>query len=362
MTVAVALRRLTFGLGGLVASAASALACAICLSAVSVSPGQKLGNADLAVVIAVSEDGSRWQILDRIKGEDLADPSRIAADIPVAPSADSAPVLAIRNGLGKRWSSLGEVGLDHVDWLRALANRTPPGADANPQEWHGHLQLVSPMLDGTLAGIEGLARGELTRAPYPAIRDLGAGWKTDEIIAMIGPADDPDHVAAFILMLGAAGGEGAAAWVDAALAAPEAQPLGVTAALIAARLDLGGAAQVDWVEETYLLDPQSDPVGVEAALLALSTHGDLNPATAHPAVPRARIVEAFQKFIHQRPAMASFVATDLARWKEWGATGDYVALLNAGVITDPASVFAALNYVHLSDDVAAKSMLDLRHD
>ena len=48
--------------------------------------------------------------------------------------------------------------------------------------------------------------------------------------------------------------------------------------------------------------------------------------------------------------MAGFVAMDLARWDEWEATGDFVALLNDDAIADPAAAFAALRYVQRSPD------------
>ncbi len=128
-------------------------------------------------------------------------------------------------------------------------------------------------------------------------------------------------------------------------------------ALLAAHLELRGPARLDWVARTYLFDPARGLDAIEAALTALGVHGD-----ADAAVPRARVVEVYRRFIRERPAMAGFVAADLLRWEEWGATRDYAALLDKGAIADPAGVFAAAAYVRSSPDAAARAQLDRRDD
>lgn len=123
-------------------------------------------------------------------------------------------------------------------------------------------------------------------------------------------------------------------------------------ALLASVLELGGPGRVAFIEERYLFDGAPSLAEVEAALVALGVHG-----TADRAIPRSRVVEAYRRFIRQRPPLAGYVAIDLARWGEWGATGDNVDLLNADAITDPASAFAAASYVRGSPDQRARSRL-----
>lgn len=204
-----------------------------------------------------------------------------------------------------------------------------------------------------------LAHGELGRAPYAAIRDFGRTLAADDLMTLIAGEEVASRRAAYILLLGAAGGDAAAAWlarrIDAAWQAGDATDL---AALLAANLELRGSAQVHRIEERYLLDPTRSLPEIEAALLALSVHGDAATAT----VPRREVVGAYLGFLRARPPMAGFVATDLARWGEWGATEGFVELLNAGAITDPAGAFAVLSYVQRSPDVAAKARLDVLDD
>ena len=340
------------------ATAGAAAACAICLSAVKVTPGQRLDNADQAVLAAVSGDGSTWTILDRIKGAGPVDEAQLAIDVaPNSVAVGASPVLLLRDGLGQRWTSLGTFDPEHADWLRKLAATpiTAAGSDAEVALplWRARLDLIAPMLATDDPAIEAMAHGELTLAPYAAVRDLGATWAGGDILALMRPEEGPDHIAAFILMLGASGDRTASSWIEAQLKSSDFEQSAVLAALIAADLEMRGPSRLGLIEQHFLLNRDQDLAAIEAAVLALQVHGDLDGA-----VPRAQIVEAYERLIQQRPALAGLVVMDLARWEEWGATKDFVTLLNTGAITDPAGEFAARNYVHLSADTDARAALE----
>jgi hypothetical protein len=48
---------------------------------------------------------------------------------------------------------------------------------------------------------------------------------------------------------------------------------------------------------------------------------------------------------------------ELADWGAWEATDDYVTLIEAGLVADPAGEFAILTYLQRSPDAAAKAVL-----
>ena len=81
------------------------------------------------------------------------------------------------------------------------------------------------------------------------------------------------------------------------------------AAMIGADLELRGPSRVEWVEAMYFADHTRTMPEIEAALLALQVHGNANGT-----VPRERVIQSYRAFIRERPAMAGFVAQQLADW------------------------------------------------
>ena len=96
--------------------------------------------------------------------------------------------------------------------------------------------------------------------------------------------------------------------------------------MLAADLELRGAARVAWVESNYLADPKRSTPEIKAALLALSVHGNANGA-----IPRERVIESYRVFMKAHPEIAGDVAPDLAAWQYWDAVPDYLALMRSRV-------------------------------
>jgi hypothetical protein len=151
--------------------------------------------------------------------------------------------------------------------------------------------------------------------------------------------DDPKLAprrATYVTLLGFVGGPEDAQRLDqrieTALSSHDATAL---AAMIAADLQLGGPSHVAWIESRYFVDRNRTMPEIEAALLALYVLGDANGA-----IPRAAVIQAFRDFIRERPAMAGFVAPQLADWGCWDAAADYAAILKSNPNMDPASQFA----------------------
>lgn len=326
------------------AGAGKALACAICLSAVSVTTLEEVDAADRAVLAVAGESGG-FRVVAELKGAAAAGgaiPAAALVPSPEAPAGGRALLLA-HNALAGTWKSLGTTDLAVADWLRQVAAAT--GA--------ARLTLVAPRLEDPDPLVATLAHDAVALAPYAAVADVAATLDLGRLRAWAADPDTGARRATYVLLLGLAGGPADAAAIEARLdAAREAQDATDVAALLAADLELRGPERVDWLGRTYLTDPARSLPETEAALLALAAHGD-----ADRSVPRARVVAAYVDFIRARAPLAGFVAPELAEWQAWDATGAYAALIEAGAVEDPAEEFAIVSYLRQSPDPAAAAAL-----
>jgi hypothetical protein len=119
--------------------------------------------------------------------------------------------------------------------------------------------------------------------------------------------------------------------------------------MLAADLELRGAARMAWVEERYLRDHARSAPEVKAALLALSVHGN-----AGGAIPRERVIHAYRAFMKEHPEIAGYVAQDLAAWQYWDAVPEYLALMKSGVRQQYPSRVAILAYLRQSPSAEAR--------
>jgi hypothetical protein len=233
----------------------------------------------------------------------------------------------------------------------------PPTAvtpsELTERQWRERLALVVPYLEHPEPLAADIAYGEVSRAPYVAMRSLRSLLQAARITRWL---DDPNLASrrsTYTLLLGIAGGADDAAGLerrlDTAWRSGDAANL---AAMLAADLELRGPSRVDFIEQRYFADRDRTMPEIEAALLALSVHGG-----ADAAVPRVRVIAAYRRFIRERKPMAGFVAQELADWGSWDATPDYVALLTSDAVKDPASHFAIVNYLQRSPHAAAKAAL-----
>jgi hypothetical protein len=337
--------RLLAALAGLTAAGAgSAMACAICLSAVSVTSGDRLDATERAVL--AMPDGAGLRVVAAVKGNDAVGAAIAEAALvpePVAPAEGLALLLA-HNALAGTWTSLGATDPANAGWLADVAS------SAGPER----LALVAPRLEDPDPLVADIAHDEIALSSYAAMAGIVDRLDPDRLRAWAADSEIGPRRATYILLLGLAGGLDDAREIEARLdAARRAQDAALVAALLAADLELRGAERVGWIEETYLADPARTLPEIEAALLALAVHGDTDRA-----VPRQRVVAAFRRFIRARPAMAGFVAPELVEWQAWEASGDYAALIEAGAVTDPAEEFAILSYLRQSPDPAAKAALE----
>lgn len=341
-----------------VAGVGSAAACAICLSAVSVSLAEEIDATDRAVLAVPDGDGLR--VLAVLKG-DGAVGAVIAADALVpapTPPETGRALLLLHNALAGTWKTIGAARPENAGWLREIASAPPLEGDEDHVVAAGpalevRLALAVPRFEDTDPMVAELAHDQIARAPYAALAGLADTLDAAALRGFIAAPGSMARRPSYILLLGLAGDGGDAAAIDERLAiARQRQDATDLAALLTADMELRGLERVAWVEAIYLADKRRSLPEVEAALTALSIQGE-----ADTTVPRAKVVAAFRRFIRARPAMAGFVAPELTHWQAWEASPDYAALVETGAVTDPAEEFAILTYLQQSPDPAAKAAL-----
>jgi hypothetical protein len=361
-------------------------ACAICFSGTVITPGQKLDSADQAVLAVQSADRGGFRVIGVVKGDVAAD--EIIAESAVSlgatelvmpldggtavtklsPTAVGKPVLLVRNRTSETWTGIGTIGAEYAGWLRQLA-ATKHGGDNQPvklwpskvmgwssltdTEWQERVSVVVPYLEAAEPMASEIAYGELTRAPYRAMRTLRPRLDAAKIRIWINDPRLSSRLSVHTLLLGITGDQSDAAelekQIDQALLARDTANL---SAMLAADLELRGPSRLVWLHATFFADRQRTLPEIDAALLALSVQGE-----ADAAVPREKVVEAYRSFIKARKPMAGFVAMELANWEAWDATADYVDIIRSKAVKDPAGQFAILSYLKSSPITVGQAAL-----
>ena len=156
----------------------------------------------------------------------------------------------------------------------------------------------------------------------------------------------------YLLLLGVAGNARDAAALEQRLeAAWKSGDATNLASMLAADLELRGAARMTWVEERYLRDRARSTPEIEAALLALSVHGNANSV-----IPRERVIQSYRMFMKEHQEIAGYVAQDLAAWQYWDAVTEYVALMQSDVRQQFPSRLAIIAYLRQSPSVEAREL------
>jgi hypothetical protein len=320
----------------------SAWACPICVPTAGPSLTQTLARAD-TVLLAVP-DGAAWRVQALLKGTAPV----VLADLRLDPVPAGWAQVVLRDAPDAPPRSIGSVPVEQAEWLQHLL-RASAVAPASATQWHSHLAVLQPALEHPSSLMAAIAYDEIARAPYAQMRALKPRLDAQQLIAWL---DDPAlgaRSSLYTLLLGIAGGSEASARIDRQLAraARESDTTDLSARLVA-DLEMR-PPRVRWLEATYLLDPKRALPEVQAALLALSVQGQ-----ASGAVPRARVVQAYRRFIRSGHPLAGYVAPDLTEWNDESAVPDYIALLNSTARQQPASIFALLMYLERSSQPAAR--------
>jgi hypothetical protein len=331
-----------------------ASACPLCLGWGQSSTAQQLVATPQAVLAVPTADASRFLVIQVIKGERTADGMveggyPRSGPVPAGAKPTKArPLLLVRDDPLPTWVILGAIDATRADWLRALA-AGKRAADMNPEEWRARVALVAPHLNDPEPLAAELASAELGAAPHAALR---AAKPHLDAAALRRCLADPELAARqplCLLLLGISGNTKDAAIIEKRLqAAWQSGDVANLSSLLAADLELSGAARMAWVESNYLTDRKRSTPEIKAALLALSVHGNANAA-----ISRERVIQSYRVFMKAHPEIAGDVAPDLAAWQYWDAVPDYLALMKARVRQQYPSRLAMLDYLQRSPNAGA---------
>ncbi len=337
----------------LLGASTAAAACPICLGAGQQTVAQQLAAAPQAVLALPTAEAGQFRVVEVIRGERPSTRTieggypRTAATVDGALRKGEA-LLLIREEPLPGWVVLGAIGTDQAGWLRHLAVGRRTDTLSAPQ-WRDRVALVAPRLESPQPLVAKIAHGELSAAPYAAMRNAKPQLDARKVRAWVADPQLAARQRLYVLLLGITGDQSDAAALeqrlDAAWSAGDATNL---APMLTADLELRGPARVNWVEEKYLRDRSRSAPEVEAALLALSVQGHTNVV-----IPRERVIQSYRVYINAHPENAGAVAPDLAAWQSWDAVPVYQALMKSGVRQQYPSMLAMLNYLRQSPGGAA---------
>jgi hypothetical protein len=335
---------------------AAAGACPICLGAGQPTKAQELAEAQQAVLAVPTADATRFRVIEVVHG-DRPSSSAIEGGHPRnGPAADATapkgkPLLLVRTDPFPTWAILGAIGAEQSGWLRKLAAGKHL-EDMSAEDWRARIALVLPYLENAEPLVAELAYGQLAAAPYAAIRTAKPQLDARPVRAWLADTKLAARHRLYLLLLGVAGNAGDAAALDqrveAAWKSGDATNL---ASMLAADLELRGAARMPWIEERYLRDRSRSAPEISAALLALSVHGN-----ASGVIPRERVIQSYRVFMKAHAEIAGYVAQDLAAWQYWDAVPEYVALMRSDVRQQFPSRLAVLAYLRQSPSADAREL------
>jgi len=320
------------------------------------SKAQQLAAAPRVVLAVPTANASRFRVIEVIKGE-RPSTSTIEGGYPrVGPAADAEvpkgkPLLLVRDDPFPIWVILGAIGREQSGWLRTLA-AGKRADEISAEEWRARVALVVPCLENPEPLVAEIAYGELATAPYTAVRTAKPRLDARAVRAWVWDPELAARQRLYLLLLGVAGNARDAAALEQRLeAAWRSGNATNLASMLAADLELRGAARMTWVEQRYLRDRARSTPEIEAALLALSVHGNANGV-----IPRERVIQSYRMFMKEHREIAGYVAQDLAAWQYWDAVTEYVALMKSDVRQQYPSRLAILAYLRQSPSVEAREL------
>lgn len=332
----------------LLSLSAAATACPICLGAGQPTKAHELAAAQQAVLAVPTADSSRFRVIEVVHG-DRPSGTMIEGGYPrrASPVDENVPkgkaLLLVRNDPFPTWAILGAIGKEQSGWLRKFA-AGKHSEDMSAEDWRVRVALVLPYLESSDPLVAELAYGEIAAAPYAAMRTAKPQLAARAVRAWLADPQLAARHRLYFMLLGFAGNADDATALDQRLeAAWKSGDATNLASMLAADLELRGAARMTWIDDRYLSDRARSATEISAALLALSVHGN-----AGGVIPRERVIQSYRKFIKAHPEIAGYVAPDLAAWQYWDVAPEYVALMKSDIRQQFPSRLATLAYLRQS--------------
>ena len=245
---------------------------------------------------------------------------------------------------GAEWQHLGYATARYEALVRKIIAQAPSWrADRTGRD---RAAFFMPYLSDTDRLVRELAYLEVARAPYDQIRQADAFVPPTQVHDLLANPQFIEWHAFYILLLGVGASEDERKSIWKSMRA-QARHGGTTnlAAWATALIEIGRADAVGWLERTYLGAADRDPDAVLEIVKALSVQG----TKGHPPL-RARIAAAYMTLLDTHPALAGWVARDLAAWGDWRHVQRLRRLQEGPTELDGASDFSIAQYLAQAGD------------
>ena len=315
------------------------------------------------------------------------------------PASDRLAVLSY-SALTQRWMHIGELPRQRAAWLQKIAVLQPT-AQVEAAGWPARLQFFLPDLENESPLVAQAAFEEVASAPYALMRQQlrapGPGIKPSplqllaprsmQLLTWLHNNDLAARHSLYYLLLGVAADPRSVDFLTQRLSQVVPTPIAGTPAaalspadvsgLLAALIEIRGAAVLPWVEQHFLShaapisaqmtqDAQRTSMAMaQAAVLALGVQAAAGAATAQasgpvgsPAISTQQVVQVFASYIRRHPEMAGLVASDLASWGQWQFAESFAQTLQSGRFIPFASRYAMVFYLLRNPRAEAKTLVE----
>lgn len=221
-----------------------------------------------------------------------------------------------------------------------------------PKEGHDRLAFFEKYLEDKDEMLARDSYDEFANAPYEAVKNLKDTMNHDQLVKWIQNEDIPaSRRRLYLTMLGVCGTQADLPLLESMLKANDRKAKAGLDALIGCYLTLKGDNGVKLIEDLYLANKESEYADTYSAIMALRFHG-----TEGGVIDRKRIVKAVRLML-KRPQLADLVIPDLARWEDWEAMDDLVALFKNADEKSSWVRVPVVNYLRACPLPAAKEHL-----
>ena len=288
-------------------------ACQLCIGLPARSVADKIIDSDCVLIAGLaSDDPFSFAPVEVLKGS--AVPARIDLWVDSVTrrrlaANDKLGVGLARDSRSGQWHRLGVLSPEYEAVVRRLAT---VAADWRSEAGKvRRIEFFVPLFGHDDRQIRELAYLEVGRAPYSVIQQLGRIAPREQYVAML---EDPQYLqwrSLAILLLAQRGDAEDNRYLTKSFRdAARFRSLTNLSARAAAAIEVRGTAEIDWIEQSYLLNPERSGEELEEIVRALSVHGSVESGHL-----RARIVECYGVVLERWPQFAGRIAADLMRWE-----------------------------------------------
>jgi hypothetical protein len=193
---------------------------------------------------------------------------------------------------------------------------------------------------------------EFARAPYDQVKAIKEQMDHAQIVAWIKNPEVPaSRRRLYMVMLGVSGDEKDLPMLEEFMRSSDRKAKSGLDALIACYLTLKGESGLKLVEELFLANKEADYADTYSAIMAIRFHG-----TEGGVIDKKALVKSLHHML-ERPELADLVIPDLARWEDWGAIDQLMALYKTADEKSSWVRVPVVNYLRACPLPRAKELL-----